>query len=192
MRSNWALLGWTLGPAAVVAVIMQSTPNPLPFLIIAVLVVYFGNSIVDRLAQVPSINGLQSECPAHYLHIETVNFSENEFKVWFVDGNWEAGRSFVMSGTPAFPLDPPIDGMRIAERLAVRIYTLPGWFETSRIGTVSETGSCYIGLPVPLAMQVLDDLRKNSRQTLTIGFKEEAGRNGKPSFPIYLFEMSDR
>ena len=189
MRSNWKLLGWYIAGAGVTGVIAWSTPNPLPFLILSYLIVYFGFRIVDRLAYFPSNSGLQGDSPEEFLTVEIDYFHENAFKVWFVDGDWEAGRSFEMSGTVLGKPETPIDGLQIAERATVRIYTLSGWFDKARIGSVSVRGNCSIGLPVQLAAQVLDDLRIDCHQVVTIGFKAVTTANGKPSFPIYLFEV---
>lgn len=92
--------------AAFVTAITWSTPNPVPFFLIGFLIVYFGGRIEERLARVPSTSGLYCGVPDHFLHIETNSFFENEFKVWFVDGEWEAGRSFAMVGKIVNPPGP--------------------------------------------------------------------------------------
>ena len=189
MRSNWALLGWMIGAAAVVYMINSSTPNPLPFILLAYLIVFFGNRTMDRLTRVPTTSGFEHESPDEYLIIETDYVSEMAFKVWFVDGDWEAGRSFEIGGKVIRKPDTDIEGLQIAERATVRIYPLSGWFERSRIGWVGARGTCGVGLPIPLMKQLLDDVRKSKNQVISIGFKAKTNERGKPSFPIYLFEM---
>ncbi len=85
----------------------------MPFLIVIYLVVYYGNKVLDRLARVPSNIGLHCEIPDHYISIETSHVSENAFTVWFVDGKWDAGRTFVLSGLVTASPDEPIEGPEI-------------------------------------------------------------------------------
>lgn len=189
MRLNWALAGWLLAGVAAVAAMNWSTPNPAPFLIIGFLIVYSANRIIDRLALVPATNGLRCVVPDQYLIVESDSFHEEAFKVWFVDGVWEAGRSFLMQGAVLRGPDNPLEGLQIRERISIRIYTMSGWFDKARIGWVRSTSECVIGLPTQLSAQVLEDLRNDCHQIFTIGFTVEADSNGKSTFPIYSFEM---
>lgn len=97
-----------------------------------------------------------------------------------------------MAGSVISSLEPSIEGLQLSKRVEVHIHTLPGWFDEARIGYVREKGSCYIGLPIQLAQQVLDDLRRDSFQIATLGFKVEKAEAAKPCFPIYLFEMEQK
>jgi len=188
MSKTWVQLFWYAVGVGTVAVINSSTPNPVPFLIVSFLVVYFGLRILERLAQVPTNSGLSGRSPDHYLSLETDYVDEKRFSVWFVDGSWEAGRAFEMSGKIVEKPDKPIDGLTFGERYTVEIYPLAGWFREARIGWVRD-GKCSIGLPVELAAQLLAELRNEKRQSLTIGFKVDITKQGKPCFPAYLFEF---
>ena len=161
----------------------------MPFLIVIYLVVYCGNKILDRLARVPSNIGLHCESPDHYISIETSHVSEKAFTVWFVDGKWAAGRTFVLSGLVTASPDEPIEGLEIGKRTEIQIYTLPDWFREVRIGQVNARGKCFVGLPWQLAQQVLNEVRENVRQDVRLGFKVDKGQDGEVSFPIYLFEL---
>lgn len=92
-----------------------------------------------------------------------------------------------MSGNIVRKPDSQIDGLTFGERFTVEIYPLAGWFREARIGWVRD-GTCSIGLPVELAAQLLADLRNEKRQLLSIGFKVDTAKQGKPCFPAYLFE----
>ncbi|MDP3907569.1 hypothetical protein [Novosphingobium sp.] len=178
-----------IGAAAVVYLINSSTPNPLPFILLAYLIVFFGNRIMGRLTRVPTTSGFEHGSPDEYLIIETDYVSELAFKVWFVDGDWEAGRSFEISGKVLRMPETPLEGLQIGERATVQIYPLSGWFEGSRIGWIRARGTCSVGLPIPLLMQLLEDVRRSEKQVISIGFKATTSERGKPSFPIYLLEM---
>jgi hypothetical protein len=188
MGKNWLLLVYYAVGAGTVAAINLSTPNPLPFVIVSFLVVYFGLRILERLTHVPTNAGLSGQSPDHYLCLETDYVYEKRFSVWFVDGKWEAGRAFEMSGKIVTKPDSQIDGLTFGQRFTVEIYPLAVWFPEARIGWVRD-GKCSIGLPIELADQLLADIRNEKRQLLSIGFKVDTNKEGKPCFPAYLFEF---
>ena len=175
-------------------ILHYTTPfrTAVPFLIIAGLVVYFGGSILERLAHLPARSGLQTEIPDFHASFQLDNLLEKNFRVWFVDGEWEAGWAFGLYGSILGEPNETGEGPVFGNRTGINIYSMSNGFQKAEIGRIRsfDSGSdCYIGLPVEMARHVLEDARHDIRQVATIGFSRVTDSNGKVSYPIYSFEL---
>ena len=160
---------------------------------VAILIAFFGAAILDRLPKPKGHKDFTFELPDEYVAFRIDCVIEDDFKVAFVDG-WDIGRSFslygnVISDDNGKPYDAPMFG----KRTGVTIGVISDWFESSRIGgmRVYDSGGCSISVALPfhIACALLEDVRRDPDQLVVIGFKRSVGKNGKPTFPVYGFEL---
>lgn len=187
-RSNLTFIG----AVGVGTVLHYTTPTPIPFVIIGLLIAYFGGAILERLAHLPAQSGLHTEIPAFFETFQIDSLLEKKFKVWFVDGEWEAGWAFGLYGSVLGEPTETGEGPVFGNRTGINIYSMSNGFQKAEIGQIrslNKGASCYIGLPVEMARHVLEDARQDIRQVATIGFSRVTDSDGKVSYPIYSFEL---
>lgn len=170
---------------------------------VIVVVVWFGGKILERLPK-PSKpskpiqkQGLTMGSCEHFVHFRIDALTENDFNISFVD-EWNTGRPFMLYGPLRVDEDNDDErrgGLEPKERVGVHIYPTERWFDRSEIGyiRVYKGGGweCHISLPYQLARHVLDDVRRDRDQVVSIGFAKATGKNGKVAYPIYDFELSE-
>lgn len=173
------------------------------FAALALLILIYGGMVLDRLPKAKKHNGHSSE-PSHEEYIwespdDYVTFGietllEDEFNVAFVDG-WNVGRDFALYGA-VIPRDDlwkaPLP--EFGKRTGVRISAMPAWFQSSRIGgveTYDHGGSeCFVELPYQIARHILEDIRNDPHQHVTLGFKRVTGNDGRNTYPIHSFKLT--
>jgi hypothetical protein len=161
---------------------------------IAVGLAYFGSEILARIPKQSRHSSFDFEICEHSVLFKLQTVIERDFEVAFVDG-WSVGRPFSLHGTVMPIEDAREDGPNFGNRTGVYIYPSPDWFQHSRIGYVRtfEKGGCEcrITLPYQIARHLLDDVRRDPNQFVSIGFKKAAGKNGETTYPIYRLELSE-
>lgn len=133
----------------------------------------------------------------HFVHFRIDALTENDFDVSFVD-DWNTGRPFMLYGPLKVDEDNDDErrgGLEPKERVGVHVHPTARWFKQSRIGyiRVYQNGGweCHISLPYQIARHVLEDVRRNPDQIVSIGFAKTCDGNGKAAYPIYSFELSE-
>lgn len=165
------------------------------FSAIIVAIVLFGSMILERLPKPKRHKDFTFELPDDYVTFRIETVLEDDFKVAFID-DWDTGRGFSLYGS-VIPRDDEesSDAPVFGKRTGVKIGGTPDWFQSSRIGgirTYDRGGcECFVALPFHIARDALEEVRRNPDQLVTLGFKRAVGKNGKPAFPIYSFELSE-
>lgn len=159
--------------------------------------VFFGLKILKRLPKSKNDSTYKYECPDVYATLRVDAVSEGEFEISFVD-RWNVGRSILVEGTLLLPDDKErLAAVQAAfgfrNRIGVRIFPVADWFQDSTFGHVRSfsamsTEPC-VGLPYQLAYQVLNELRRDPDQLISIGVKSARDKRGNQSWTICDFEM---
>jgi hypothetical protein len=160
---------------------------------LAFLVVLYGSKILDRLPKPKAQKDFTFELPDQHVAFRVETLLEDDFEISFVDG-WNVGRSFSIYGTVLPDDDRNAEGdLDFGNRAGVKIGASPDWFQRSRIGFVHlfPKGGCEmrVALPWQIARQVLEDLRRDADQVVSIGVKKDVGKDGKVTYGIYSFEL---
>ena len=162
-----------------------------------VAVVWFSGKILERLPKPHNKQNLTMGSCEHFVHFRIDAVTEKDFDVSFVD-DWNIGRPFMLYGPLKVDEDNDDErrgGLEPKERVGVHIYPAARWFERSRIGHIQvyQGGGweCHISLPYQIARHVLEDVRHDPDQFVSIGFAKTTGENGKAAYPIFSFELSE-
>ncbi len=161
---------------------------------IAIAVVYFGSEILARIPKQSRHSSFDFETCEYLVLLRLQTVIERDFEVAFVDG-WSVGRPFSLHGD-VMPIECATDdGPDFGKRTSLYIYPSSDWFQQSRIGYVRafEKGGCEcrVTLPYQIARHLLEDIRRDANQLVSIRFKKALGKNGETTYPIYSLELSE-
>lgn len=162
---------------------------------VGLLVAVYGRSILERLPKSHRHQAFKWEPVEFRVDFRIKTLLEDTFDVSYVDG-WNVGRSFAIYGPVIQHEDEEkqaVPDLTFGKRTGVRITATADWFDSSRLGTVlQKKDGCetYIALPYQIANRLLDELRRDPKQVASIGIKKAAGKEGKPRFEVYSFELS--
>lgn len=164
------------------------------FLALAALIIYCTIYVIERLPKQVEPISLEYETPDEYVKFEIYLVSEEDFEVVFVD-NWQCGRTFSLHGLVKSNDGPDEKNSSLfGERIHLRIGQRGDWFQTCHIGLITEHNkgqpSCYVELPYQIAHHVLEDVRRNPKQLVTLGFMREEGGPNK-CHRILSFALTD-
>jgi hypothetical protein len=159
------------------------------------ILVWFGGQILDRLPKPQSHKDFTFGDCKYFVHFRIDALTELDFEVSFADG-WNTGRPFMLYGPLAGdPENRRFGGLEPKGRLGVHVYPTAQWFERSRIGYLRATPKggieCRIWLPYQIAHHVLEDVRREPDQIVSIGFAKTTGKDEEPIYPIYSFQLSE-
>ncbi len=172
-------------------VMHYTTPDPIPFVIVGLGIVYYGDKILQRLASLPRTDGFGTQIPDTFLTFRIDDVVEEEFRVRYVDAQWDVGRTFCLYGEIIRQPEGDFEGLRFEKRAGIKIHSTANWFRKAQIGSLGGPGGAYISLPYQLARHVLEDVRRDKRQLASIGFNRLVDEKGKVSYPVCHFELID-
>jgi hypothetical protein len=156
-------------------------------------IVVFGTLILDRLPKPSRHRDFTFEAPDRQVTFKIETVIEDDFEVTFVD-DWQIDRCFSVYGGVVRVDDEKADDPPFGSRTGVKVGTLPNWFRSSRIGgmRVYEKGGCepFVAFPFQIARNILEEVRRDPNQLVTLRFNRVVGKDGKVAFPIYSFELS--
>jgi hypothetical protein len=163
-------------------------------LLLALLVFWIGAQIRNRPPQPSRHKHFTCEIPDFYAVFKIDAVTELSFEVSFGD-DWTAGRSFMLYGPPRMESRELPAEMDREKRIGVHIHPTGNWFEQSRIGYIrvypGGGWECHIALPYQIARHILDDVRRDPTQLVSIGFSKTTRKNGKVAYPIYGIELGE-
>ena len=165
------------------------------FQIIVILgaIAILGIIILERLPKPGSHRDFTCEAPDRQVTFRIETVLEDDFEVTFVD-DWQIDRSFSCYGSVIGVDDEKADDPPFGSRTGVRVGTIPHWFKSSRIGgmRVYEKGGCecFVAFPFQIARNLLEEVRRDRDQLVTLRFTRLVGKDGKVTFPVYSFELS--
>lgn len=161
---------------------------------IAIAMLYFGSEILSRIPKRGRHSSFDFEICDYSVLFRLQTMIERDFEVSFVDA-WSTGRPFSLHGAVIPIEDDKECGLDFGNRTSLYVYPSPDWFQSSQIGYIREfeTGGCEcrVTLPYQIARHLLEDIRRDPNQLVSIGFKAAAGKNGKTTYPIYSIELSE-
>jgi hypothetical protein len=156
-------------------------------------IVILGIVILERLPKPSRHRDFTFEAPDRQVTFRIETVLEDDFEVTFVD-DWQIGRSFSLYGSVVRVDDEKADDPPFRDRTRVKVGTTPNWFKSSRIGgmRVYEKGGCecFVAFPFQIARNLLEEVRRDPDQLVTLRFNRVIGKDGKVTFPIYSFELS--
>jgi hypothetical protein len=158
-------------------------------------VIWFSGQILDRLPKPQKHKDFTFEHYEYFVHFRIDALTEQDFEVSFVD-DWNTGRPFMLYGPLAGdPENRRFGGLEPKGRLGVHVHPTARWFERSRIGYLMAYPKggieCHVWLPYQIARHVLEDVRRELDQIVSIGFAKTTGKDGETTYPIYSFELSE-
>lgn len=161
-------------------------------ILIAALVVFFGQKILERLPKPNESSSYRYEDAPYCVGFKVDALTETDFDISFVDG-WGTGRQFMLYGAPASDQERH-GGLNFGKSTGVHVHPTADWFKSARIGGIAtfESGGCesHVYLPYQIARHVLEDARR-SPQYVILRFGKATDKSGKVTYPIYGFELSD-
>jgi hypothetical protein len=167
------------------------------FLLIGLIisVVWFSGQILDRLPKPQKHKDFAFEDYECFVHFRIDALTEKDFEVSFAD-DWNTGRPFMLYGPlTGDPEDRRFGGLEPKGRLGVHVYPTAQWFKQSRIGNLRAYPKggieCHVSLPYQIARHVLEDVRREPVQIVSIGFAKTTDKDGETTYPIYSFELSE-
>jgi hypothetical protein len=153
---------------------------------------WFGLKILERLPKQNNSSAFTYEGADFVVGFKVDALTETDFDISFVDG-WGTGRQFMLYGPPASDSERH-GGLNFGTRTGVHIHPTADWFKSTRIGWIREfdSGGCesHVYLPYQIARHVLEDVRCKP-QYVRILFARKTDKDGKSTYPIYGFELSD-
>lgn len=163
-------------------------------------VAFVGMLILGRLPRRNSGPSFRYGRPELSLSLQMDALTEQEFEIGYVD-DWHVGRSFLIGGLIKESSDPKkqkttreIFGDR--ERVVLEIRPQSVWFKSSVIGFLrtysGPAAEPSINLPYQLAYQLLNELRRDQNQIVSIDFAREITRQGKEVFRVYSIRLASR
>ena len=156
-------------------------------------IVVLGIVILERLPKPSGHRDFKCEAPDRQVTFRIETVLEDDFEVTFVD-DWQIDRSFSLYGSVVRVDDQKADDPPFRDRTGVKVGTIPNWFKSSRIGgmRIYEKGGCecFVAFPFQIARNVLEEVRRDPDQLVTLRFNRVIAKDGKVTFPIYSFELS--
>lgn len=157
-------------------------------------VVFYGAKVLERMPKnVNAPDKYDFRSVDAYISISIDSVTEQDFQIQYVSG-WTVGRNFYIGGKPRYGDDWPEKLKKKEGRIAAEVHAISEWYETARIGwvNVSADGSfgLHLWLPPQLAVQVLDELRRDPKQVASFGITLEATDKGD-RYAIYSFSLSE-
>ena len=149
-------------------------------------VLYFGFAVLGRLPKQSTHSDFTFELPDERVTFRAEVVIEDDFKIGFVDG-WEVGRSFSVYG-PTIDTGHESGELDFGDRSGVRVGLTREWFKSSFFGTIRGRES-WISLPVELGNRMLDELRRDPNQLVTIWAKKAQDKE-KTIYRIFSIELS--
>lgn len=159
-------------------------------LTLALLVIYFGVAILEKLKKPAEVLPFRSDAGEEWEyrhHVRSNSIEDEAFRVEWIE-DWEIGRTFWIHGQSIDAEYETKSPLQLRERVTIEVCPSSKWFEHGGIGYFNHTdglaGDCRIRLPYQIAKQMLDEFRLNPEQILGLGIKQVAGRHGKPHYVV--------